>query len=433
MTTAQLKTAPVLERTSGPSARQKLLALCVLAVLVQGAAMLVTNLHPVFCGTIGTGAVTDNLGLYSNWASRALHGEIPYRDYVIEYPFLAFFVFLLPRFFAPNFAIYRVTFSLEMLFFSAWAVYLVARRAEREGGISQAKSRLAWYTVFFALLCPLSTGRYDLAPMALAFAAADCWFSGRPVCGGLAAGCGALMKIFPGAVAAPALVWEAAHWKTTRGRGFLTFVISAGLAAAAWFALGGKNVTESLRYHTARGFEVESLYAGAIYLAGKLTGREVGWVYNFGGFHVVSPWADGLKPWAFPVQAATMLLVMWRFWRTGLNDGVRYAGAAILAFIISGKVLSPQFMIWLFPFIALLSGPGSDFARRLFLLCCVVTTLIYPFGYFTAVLNGNLWAIVMLNLRNAMLVVLLGVFLFAPRAEGASRSASLSPSGEGLR
>ena len=51
-------------------------------------------------------------------------------------------------------------------------------------------------------------GRFELAPMVFAFAAARWWFAGRNVLGGLTAGLGTLMKVFPGLVAVPALVWE---------------------------------------------------------------------------------------------------------------------------------------------------------------------------------------------------------------------------------
>ena len=54
--------------------------------------------------------------------------------------------------------------------------------------------------------------------MVLAFAAAQWWFSGRAILGGITAGLGTLMKIFPAWWRA-ALVWEAARLRTTRARG----------------------------------------------------------------------------------------------------------------------------------------------------------------------------------------------------------------------
>jgi hypothetical protein len=57
-----------------------------------------TNSHRVFYGSVGRGwCVYDTLHLYFAYASKAMEGRIPYRDYLIEYPIFSFPLFLLPR------------------------------------------------------------------------------------------------------------------------------------------------------------------------------------------------------------------------------------------------------------------------------------------------------------------------------------------------
>jgi hypothetical protein len=258
---------------------------------------------------------------------------------------------------------------------------------------------------------PLLIGRYDLAPMALGFAAAHWWFSGRNALGGMTAAAGALLKVFPGAIAAPAFVWEFSRPGPERGRGTLVFLTTLGLGSAFWLALGGRGVLDSLRYHGERGLQVESLYAGILFLLGTMLGHEVPWVTDHRAMHIAPGWGSRMIPLALPIQLASIVLVAWRFKRSGMADGVRYAGAAILAFIITGKVLSPQFMVWLFPFTSVLGGDRGVRARRIFLLCCIITTLIYPIGALGLVLNHNLGGIVLLNFRNALLIYLLVLFL----------------------
>ncbi len=60
---------------------------------------------------------------------------------------------------------------------------------------------------------------------------------------------------------------------------------------------------------------------------------------------------------------------------------MRESAAAILAFILFSKVLSPQFLIWLVPFVSVLEGLTGKLARWLFLLCCLLTTLIFPWNF----------------------------------------------------
>jgi hypothetical protein len=189
--------------------------------------------------------------------------------------------------------------------------------------------------------------------------------------------------------------------------------VSAGLAL--WFAIGGRHVWESLGYHAGRGLEVESLYGGALFLWGTIAGTDVLWDFNYKAFHVTPEWGARLAALALPIQAAVLLLVMARFWRSGMIDGMRYSAASVLAFIITGKVLSPQYLIWLFPFLAVLQGPTGRLARRIFLLGCLTTAMLYPGPGFVMVLNHQAGAIFLLNLRNVLLVWLLAWLLFGPQ------------------
>jgi hypothetical protein len=399
-----------------PASRAKVVTLTIGATVLHALIMLVTNSHPVFFGSEGPVAVTSTLERYYGYASRAMHGEVPYRDYVIEYPILAFVVLVIPRLIASDFRWYRVGFGAEMLLFDVVAVYLVARRVERDEGIERVTGRLACYSLFFASLCPMLTGRYDLAPMALGFAAAHWWFSGRPAAGGVAAGAGTLLKVFPGLVAAPALIWEASRPGPLRLRlrGMVAFLVTLAAGSALWWAIGGRGVLDSFRYHAERGLEIESLYAGLVFLVGALSGRKVPWVRDHDALHIAPEWGAFAERFVLPLEVASLLLVLWRFRRSGMADGVRYAGAAVLASVVTAKVLSPQFLIWFFPFMAVLGGEAGRRARRIFLLACIATTLLYPIGFLAVALNGYLAGVLLLNYRNLSLVVLLWLLLFGP-------------------
>jgi hypothetical protein len=371
---------------------------------------------------VDLGAVAWSHEFYFDHASKAMAGQVPYRDFMLEYPALTFPLFLFPRLFASDLATFRVFFVTEMLLFDAWAIFLIAGHVARSEGIGRVPGRLGWYTLYAACLSPLLIGRFELAPMALGFAAAIWWFSGRNALGGVTAGLGALMKVFPGLVAVPALVWEVARTGAARARGTIAFLATVVIGTAAWFALGGGRVRESIGYQAARGLEVESLYAGALLLAGKLTGAEPTVVFIYKAYHVAGAWCERLAVLSLTVQAAAVLLVAWRFMRSGIADGVRYSGAAVLAFVVAGKVLSPQFLIWLFPFVTVLGGGTGRLARRIFLLACVCTAMIYPGPGFNMLLDRQLGAILFLNLRNALLLWLLALLLFGAGAEEPPRA-----------
>src|SRR4051812_32416321 len=138
---------------------------------------------------------SEDTDLYFRYATMALEGKVPYRDYRVEYPPLALPLFLAPRLVTRDVSGFRFAFAVEMLVFNAVTVWAVAAWVKRRLGRARVRSRLAWHTAFFLLLSRLMVTRYDAAPMFLGFVAAIGWFSGRGVLGGLMASLGALTKV----------------------------------------------------------------------------------------------------------------------------------------------------------------------------------------------------------------------------------------------
>src|SRR5205085_32081 len=120
-----------------------------------------------------------------------------------------------------------------------------------------------------------------------------------------------------------------------------------------------------LQYHQLRGVQLESLAGGAIWLGRVLGLIEASIEYRYGAFQLVSPQADLALRWQ-PVLFGLVFggvlvtcLLHFRKERQGMGgiapeSLVAYAVAALLAFIATSKVFSPQYGIWLLPFAPLL-------------------------------------------------------------------------------
>jgi hypothetical protein len=212
-----------------------------------------------------------------------------------------------------------------------------------------------------------------------------------------------------------AALGEVTRLKSTRARGTAAFAATLAIGLLIWFAIGGINVLDSFRYHAARGLGIESVYAGAALAWGSFTGVKIPWVIEHKAVHLTPEWGDSLAALATPLQVAALSLVLFRFWRSGMTDAMRYATAALLASLVTSKVLSPQYLIWGFPFIAVLDGWTGSRARWLFLFCCIITALMYPGPAFAQILDYQGTAVFILNLRNLLLVVILVLMLLGPR------------------
>ncbi len=399
------------------SRKPSLLLPTLIAIVAHVVLFVATGLLIKYGSHPDLGAASWSYRIYYDYASQAVQGEVPYRDYLVEYPILTFPLFLVPRLVVSNFASYCIAFAAEMLFFDVVAIVLIARHVALTEGPEQVAWRLAWFTAFCASLAPLVVGRFELAPMVFAFAAARWWFAGRNVLGGLTAGFGALLKVFPGLVAAPALVWELSRLRTSRARGSLAFLVTVAAGMAGWFLLGGPNILASFGYHAERGLGIESVYAGALLAWGNLAGIDIPWVIEHKAVHLVAEWGSRTAALASPLQAGALLVVLWQFWRRGMAEGVRYSGAAILATLVTSKVLSPQYLVWLFPFVVVLGGWTGRRARWLFLFVCLTTALIYPGPAFAQIREHQGSAIFLLNLRNLLILALLSLLLFGPPTE----------------
>jgi hypothetical protein len=355
----------------------------------------------------------DDMRIFHDYACRTMDGLIPYRQFTVEYPIAALPFFLLPRIAGPALPTYWVAFAAEILLFNACAVFLSAWWVNRTLGPAEVRGCVAWYTAFFVSLCPLIITKYDAIPMALGFGAACAWFTGRAKIGGCLAGIGALTKIFPGAIAAPGLIWDATRPPGQRGRGLAALVASVAAATASWLALGGVGVLDSLRYHAERGIELGSLYAGLLMAIGTVTRAPMNTAYTHFSTELVAPGTAVAAAVAFPIQVGAIGIVMVRCALVHCAEPMRDAGAAILAFIVFGKVLSPQYLIWLLPFLAVISLPMGTWVRLGFLGACCATTLVYPWGMDRLPAFHPL-AIAALNGRNALLLLLWLFLIFGP-------------------
>jgi Glycosyltransferase family 87 len=357
----------------------------------------------------------DDTDIYFRYATTIREGKVPYRDFRVEYPALALPLFLAASLVSHDVAGFKFAFGLEMLLFNAATVWLVAAWVERTQGHERVRGRLAWYTVFYLLLSRLMFSRYDAAPTLLSFAASTWWFSGRPRAGGIAAALGTLMKVYPAVLALVAVPFDSSRLGRSRGRGLIAFVAVVVLGLMGWLAIGGaRGVSESLGYQLARGFEYGSLGSGLQMLAARATGAEIDVIRDHAAWSSVTPWTGRLLPLVLPIQAATILFVVVAFVRRGMNEGVRYSGAAILAFIITGKVFSPQYLLWVTPFISVVEGPIARRASWLFGAGCAAT-LIAP--ALTASFPRTSGAIILAyNVKNALFLALLAILVLGPPA-----------------
>ena len=354
---------------------------------------------------------SNDLAIYRDAGEAILGGQIPYRDFFIEYPPGSLPAFVPPALFSVDRAGYITLFASEMALVLVVALVLTALAARKLRGLWAWPVPALTFVAAAIMLYPVAVTRYDaVVALTLAGGALGAALGGRYVYLAYASlGLGAAAKLVPALATVPLARREAA-------RGYAVFFGVLVLFFAPAVLLGGDRFLNSFAYHAERGLQVESLAASILLKLGWVSGIS----FEYGAFEVQGRGVGLASSLSLPMTGVLLLitaLVMYRHHRRGGLDAgrfPRYAAALILAFMLGSKVLSPQYMIWLLPLVPLgaegLAGAGVSL---IFLTACWTTTQVFPIHY-GDLLNGRYPGPDLLLARNLLLVILWALLLFLP-------------------
>ena len=371
-------------------------------------------------GTFVRAQITDT-GLYQAYGDSMVQGKAPYRDFKLEYPPGALPVFVLPSLVHEgNRDAYDRWFDRLMALCGCLCV-VGAGLALRALGASPQRTAGALGLI---ALSPLLTGsvvlsRFDFWPASLAALALAALLHERLTLGALALGAAIAAKLWP-AVLAPLVV---AHvWRTRGPRAAVNWVLELLIVVAAIFlpfaALSPGGLRASFHAQIARPLQLESLGGSVLVALHHVFGTKLHVVTAFGSQNVAGTGAHAAEI-ATTVAGALALLTVWTLYARRPADGERlvtYVAAAVAAVLAFGKVFSPQFVIWLVPFVPLVRGRRGIVAGGLLASTLVLTQLWFPHHYWA--LADNLaqresW----LLLARDLCVVALAALLAWPRLE----------------
>ncbi len=340
-------------------------------------------------GFYGRDAITD-IPVYERYGWAMADGQVPFRDFRLEYPPGALPVFVLPALgTAADDGGYTDRFGLLMQIAGALALGGVAAAAL---ALRATRRRLALALLAPAVL-PLALGsvivsRFDLWPAAITAAALAALLLGRWRIGGAVLGLAFVTKVYP-VVLLPIAI--AAAWRA-RGRRegiavAVAFLVAALAVLVPFLVLSPAGVWEMVVRQSTRPLQVESLGAGVLLAAHQAFDVGITFRSGHGSQNLAGALPDALGALQTVAQVA-VLLALWAGFARGPSDRerlVRGSAAAVVAFVALGKVLSPQYLIWLLPLVPLVGGRRGIRAVALLTVACVLTQLWFPFRYWQLV------------------------------------------------
>ena len=357
-----------------------------------------------------------DLPVYESYGNAIESGAVPYRDIKPEYPPGALPAFALPALLSDDYKGFRDAFEWQM---AACGVAAVLLAAVMLAGLRASRRRtaaaLALVAGFPLLLGSVVLTRFDLYPAALVAGALAALVHRRDRLGFGVLGAAVAVKLYPAVLVplAAAYVW--------RRRGRREALVCLGVAAAVvalvflpFLIVAPGGVAHSIGRQLSRPLQLESLGA-AVYLA----------LHHLVGLHVEMRSGHGsqnLHATGTGIAAAFLSLVQlvalaWIWLRRpgSAEELVRWSAAALVAFVALGKVLSPQFLIWLVPVVPLVGGLRGLRASALLVAGLVLTQLWFPSRYWDLARELDPLASGLVLARDLVLVALVVVLLRASR------------------
>lgn len=383
--------------------------MAVLAAWVVTRAMLIAA--PGWSGYPHHSAVTGDVELYASWASILVSGHFPLGDPSWQYPPGAAAVIALPGLTPLR---YYPSFIVLAILADALVLALLLRRARSGGNRAGAWLWVAGTTA----LGPIVLNRFDTVPTLLVVAALCVAFprgdrsaavapagavspagavtTGRTVLAGALLGLGAAVKVWP--LLLLAVLARRGH--------ALAGAAAAGVGTLGWLLVVGR-LGEGLDFRhnqQARGLQVETLAATPYLLARLLGVPGIEVVREYGAYQVHGPGVADVVTASTLAAGVVVIVFLGLAWRRPGNVGLGLAG--LLAVLLTARVLSPQYLIWVLGIAAFTLTDRASRQRGtawLLLVACGLTQWLFPIWYF-GLIDGSWGSTLLLAARNAVLI-----------------------------
>ena len=325
------------------------------------------------------------------------HGLVPYRDFAVEYPPGALAMFILPA----AFRNYAAAFAWEMAVCGLVLIAVVAA-IRREAA-------------FYVALAPVLAGslilsRFDLWPALLTVAALAALLREHHRLGWGLLGAAVAAKLWPLVLVPLVLAWS---YRAGRIRAALVGLAVAAAVFVPFAIIAPHGLWDSLRGQASRPLQIESLGASLFTAFGHPNVISSHGSQNVAGHGAVAA--------LFALLQVAALVALWIAFARGPATGdrlLRYSAASVCAFIAFGKVLSPQFLLWLIPLVPLVRGVRGLIATALLTAALILTQVWFPKHYWPYVSQFARADVVLV--RNLVLVALLVILVWPWRVARAA-------------
>ena len=318
-----------------------------------------------------------------NWIIRLAKSQNTteaFRNLPFEYPLLSIIPFSLGLI-APT-ALYQVAFALWMLLIAA-IIYFILYKTRSTG----AAIAFAFYLVIGNW--GSAAARFDLVPAGLILGSVILGARRKWSWAFALLALATMLKFFPVLLVFPFLIAQQKQnnekwYSWQRWRALVLYCGICIMATLVSFSLNIANTINPFLYFFNRPIQVESTAATALWI-GNLFGYPFKIVQSFGSVNIVSALNGNISLSSTVCLAAGLLYTFWLQLR-GKLDIYTASMLTVMIIIVTGKVFSPQYLIWVAPLVAFVGQANWKWLLT-WGTVGLLTTWVYPNMYDTVPLK----------------------------------------------
>ncbi len=308
-------------------------------------------------------------------------GRLPYAQYLWEFPPLT----LIPTLIAP--LLPQGAFIFVFALMMATLEYSTLEILRRSRPAQAVKIAIFWH-LFLILLAPIAYFRLDFIPVFFAAIVIVRWQAGENSFWAIILGFAA--KLWPAVLIIGVLIKR-------RFRDALYAVCGMAGVVLLWYAYSPSGFTDFLKYRKGSGLQIESLFGAFKLLVGAPVSQASGAiVVDAGGWG----WVDAVSSLVWLAIVVVVLVVAMK--RGG--EPIRLCGGLVTLSLLASHLLSPQYLVWLMPFVVVVWADGK-WRLGVFSLAISLLTVAVIFAY-GPLLSGSLFWQLALIVRNLSLLAL---------------------------
>jgi hypothetical protein len=200
-----------------------------------------------------------------------------------------------------------------------------------------------------------------------------------------------MTKVYPALLGPVFLMLDDTPFIPRVRRAAITFLVTCVIVLSPLLVIAPASLGRMLAFHSERGIHLDSIYATLAFAARAIGLTFVGITLSSRSVNITGPAADVLVRLSTPLLAAGLLasyVVVFR--RTSRTDAAATRDVSVLATsstlvllsgLVTSKVLSPQYLIWVLPLLPLVVHPCRRLVWTMFAAAGLVTYYIYPLRY----------------------------------------------------